>query len=183
MSYFRLVDDVYIPGRWHLGEVKRGSRAALGLINGIRVDEAECLSVEATHPGRPLEFSLTSFAVPIVTDKLGEAISRVAGSELQLLPISIDRAHAHLVLNPTRLIDCLDETRSKFTKWTPNDLRSDLAGQYREVTKLYIAPREIPSDAHIFRIMNWPVALIVSDLLKKTMLSSGSFGAKFMDVG
>jgi hypothetical protein len=76
----------------------------------------------------------------------------------------------------------LDENRSQFTKWTVNDHRPDLAGEYRMVVNLKVVGSAIPSDAHIFRIKGWLVGLIVSDKVKRAMELAGCLGAKFAEV-
>jgi hypothetical protein len=78
--------------------------------------------------------------------------------------------------------DCLDEKRSEFTKWTKNDHRADLAGQYRMVTRLRILTEQVPRDAHFFRVEGWRIALIVSEGVKEAMERVGCLGAKFVEV-
>lgn len=65
-------------------------------------------------------------------------------------------------------------------KWTKEDHRADPAGEYRQVTKLFLAPDRIPSGAHFFRIDGWLVAVIVSDAVKDAMERVGCKGAKFI---
>lgn len=87
-----------------------------------------------------------------------------------------------MVLNSLRVVLCLDERRSELLEWTKNDHRSDLAGQYRQVTNLVVDCERIPRDAHFFRIDGWRVALIVSADVKEAMERVGCLGAKFVDV-
>jgi hypothetical protein len=182
MRYFRLLDDLEIVGRWHLGEVRRGSRPALDLWSGVKICTTETLSVDITHFGRPLEFCLTTFAVPVVANHLGQAILGLASSDVQLLPLEIRMNHDYSALNVTRVISCLDDNRSEHTKWTERDHRPDLVGQYRMVTKLYLDKSRIPQNVDIFRIDNWLIGLVVSDRLRGSMLSAGCFGARFVEI-
>lgn len=76
----------------------------------------------------------------------------------------------------------LDEARSEFIKWTEHDHRADLAGEFRQVTKLVLARDTIPDDAHFFRIAGWEVALIVSEEVKSAMERVGCFGAEFIEL-
>jgi hypothetical protein len=183
MKYFRLFDDVNVPARWHLGEIfEQGGNLSLELQDGTPAHCRFPLRVEITHPGIALDFCLTSFAVPVATTKLGVVIASIAGLDLQRLPLEI-RGHEGLeVLNSTRVIKCLDEKRSEFMKWTDKDHRADLAGQYRMVTKLKIDSRELPTDAHFFRIEGWRIALIVSEQVKIAMEICGCRGAAFQDI-
>jgi hypothetical protein len=87
-----------------------------------------------------------------------------------------------VALNSLRVVRCLDEQYSEFLKWTKEDHRADLAGQYRQVTKLALRASAIPADAHFFRIEGWTVALVVSELVKTAMESVGCLGAKFIEI-
>jgi hypothetical protein len=182
MQYFRLTDEVEIPGRWHLGQVFDGDRSRDDFLAGKRLAEPNALSVEISHTGLSLNFCLTSFAVPVAVTALGEAILRCAGSDLQLFTLRILPGLNHDVLNATRSIVCLDEQRSEFMKWLPGDHRPDLVGQYRMVPRLIVDPTRVPADAHFFRIAGWRVALIVSQSVKDAMETQGCFGAKFCSV-
>ncbi|HRI67498.1 MAG TPA: hypothetical protein PK156_24810 [Polyangium sp.] len=80
------------------------------------------------------------------------------------------------------MIRCIDERRSEYLKWTKNDHRADLAGHYRQVTKLVLDRKSIPPDAHFFRIEYWEVVLVVSETVKNAMERVGCYGAKFTEL-
>jgi len=176
------VDDVHIVNRWHLGEISQGGAASLELWNGTPIQSKMSLTVTVDRPGRPLDFSLTSFAAPVARKALGCAVGPIAGADLQRLPIVIDGHEDYEALNAVRVIDCLNEDESEFTKWTRKDHRPDLAGQYRMVTKLKIDTRRIPPDGQFFRVERWRIALIVSQAIRNAMEEAGCFGALFQDV-
>src|SRR5262249_45444078 len=134
-----------------------------------------------TDPGRSLDYSSTVFNVPIVSDKLGLAIAVVAGHDVQRLPARVGGRVGYEAINCIRALDCLDEARSNFGKWTVNDHRPDLAGHYRWIYEMRVDPSRIPSDAHFFMIAGW-VAYIVSQELREAMEHAGCIGAKFADV-
>jgi hypothetical protein len=157
MRYFKLSDDVAIDGRWHIAEVTTNDGWEPDLSDGSRFGGGG-LTGAVSHRGNPIDFCLTSFAVPIV---------------------------GHLgfeVLNARRVIECLDEGRSEFAKWTKDDHRPELAGHYRMVVGLKVRSNEIPPDAHFFRVARWKVALIVSEHVKLAMERTGCRGARFVDV-
>lgn len=182
MRYFELLDDVTVPGRWHLGELTLADGSEPRLRAGIRLEREGDLRATVSRPGRVLDFSLTSFAVPVASNGLAGAVSAVAGPDVQCVPVDLGGQGGMKVLNSVRVIRCLDETRSEFVKWTKQDHRADLAGQYRQVTKLIVDRTAIPPDAHFFRIEGWLIALIVSDAVKAAMERTGCVGAKFIDV-
>lgn len=181
-KYFRLIDDMTVPKRWHLGaaELSDGSEPRLRV--GLRLDSVEAPSIPVTHTGRVLEFSLTSFAVPVATKKLADALCALAGSDVQCIPVSIAEQKGMVVLNALRVLRCLDEARSEFVKWTRQDHRPDLAGQYRQITKLVLDAKAIPSDAQVFRIEGSLVELVVSERVKDVMEFVGCKGAKFIEL-
>jgi hypothetical protein len=171
-----------IAGRWHIGEIRAMDGVEPVLDAGQWFDSRLPLFGLVTRPGRVLDFSLTSFAVPIVSSTLAEAITAVAATDVQWLPVDIAEQTGMMVLNALRVIKCLDESRSEFIKWTKQDHRADLAGQYRQVTSLTVDPKAIPSDAHVFRVEGWLVALIVSEDVRAAMERVGCVGAKFIEV-
>lgn len=182
-KYFELCDDVTISNRWHLGAAILADGTEPRLVAGIRLGSPETVRIQVTHPGRRLEFSLTSSAVPIVTPRLANAIRAVVDErDLQCVPVCVDGEIAMVALNAVHVIRCLDERRSEFVKWTMQDHRSDLAGQYRQITKLVLEGSAIPERAKLFRIDGSLVELIVSEDVKDAMEATGCFGAKFTNV-
>lgn len=182
MRYFRLTDDLSIPGRWHLGEVTYADGSEPMLREGLRLEYSAPLEVELQEPGRILDFSLTSFAVPVARTALANAIAGLAGADVQCIPLHIVGAPGMLALNALRLIRCVDESRSKFVKWTAADHRSDLAGQYRSISRLVLDAQRVPRDAHLFRITDDYVTLVGSEELKNVMESVGCVGARFQEL-
>lgn len=81
-----------------------------------------------------------------------------------------------------RVIECIDEGRSEYLKWTKSDHRSDLVGQFRMVSKLKLSRASIPPDANVFRLAGWLVGLIVSERVRSAMEAVGCQGARFQEV-
>jgi hypothetical protein len=182
MKYFQLRDDMGIPNRWYLGEIVSEDGTEPRLRAGIPFSEGGMLRSSVHHGERVLDFCLTSFAVPVARRHIADAIGAVAGSDLQSIPLSIPGTAGMMVLNATRVVRCLDESRSEFIKWTIQDHRSDLAGQYRQVTKLVVEPKSIPDNAHFFRIEGWLIALVLSEAVKSALTEAGCLGGQFVEV-
>lgn len=184
MKYYELSDDVHAPGRWHLGEVVSSENIHPDFIRGepIEWSSTPSLNIVIDQPGIPLSFCLTSFAVPVATAALDSAMRALAGEAIQSIPVKIASDRGFRILNVVRTVECLDETRSRFIRWTANDHRADLAGSYRMVDPLRIDESKIPKGTHIFRVEGWAVALIVSHELRAVMELAGCFGAKFEPV-
>jgi hypothetical protein len=181
MRFFELKDDVLVPNRWHIGEITMNTGAEPRLRAGLPFS-GEALSAKIDQPGVELDFSLTSFAVPVVRVYLAEVIATIAGLDVQRIPLKLPGYNSFEVLNALRVVDCVDEHRSQFTKWTNKDHRADLTGQSRMITKLKLLVDQIPDEARFFRLNGWLVALIVSEPLKMAMERVGCFGARFVEV-
>jgi hypothetical protein len=182
MRYFRLLDDVHVPGRWHLGEVTTSRAEVPDFLAATAPPLGEHAHVAVTHAGKSLDFCLTSFGVPVATRELAKAIASVAEDDLQLVPLTIDGDSRFVVLYARRVVACLDERRSEFTKWSDGDHRRDLSGRFRMVTKLFVDTRRIPPRVNLFRIEGWPIALIISEGVKNVMEAAGCVGARFDEV-
>ncbi|HSN99214.1 MAG TPA: hypothetical protein VLS89_13055 [Candidatus Nanopelagicales bacterium] len=180
--YFRLLDDVTVPKRWHLGAAALPDGTEPRLRAGIRFASSAIPSIPVTRAGRALEFTLTSFAVPVITKKLAEAVNVAAGDDVQLIEVKVSGQAGMVVLNSLLVLRCVDEGRSEFVKWTKQDHRADLAGQYRQITKLVLDAAAIPPDVHVFRIAGSLVELVISETVKEAMERVGCLGAKFVEL-
>lgn len=179
--YFKLQDEV-AEGRWRVGEVHDATGAIPRLIRGRRIETPVAYCARVTHEGALLEYFVTSFNVPVATETLAKAIAEVAPGNVQVLPLEII-GHGHWsILNVTEVVDCLDERRATFTKWTEADGRPDRMGGYKMVLGLVVDVARVPMQTHCFRVAGWEVALIVSDDVKSAMLRIGCQGAQFVEV-
>ncbi|WP_129580174.1 MULTISPECIES: imm11 family protein [Sorangium] len=177
-----MLDDVTVPNRWHLGSATLADGTEPRLRAGIRFEASETPSIPVTHGDCVLDFTITSFAVPVANRRLVDAVTAVAGADVQRIPVNIAGQPGMVVLNALRTLRCVDELNSEFVKWTKQDHRADLAGQYRQITKLVLDEAKIPCDAHIFRIEGSLVELIVSEAVKDAMERVGCLGAKFIEL-
>lgn len=181
-SFFELDDAVEIPGRWHLGDAALSDGTEPNLFDGHRFDTSRILAVDVQYAGRILDFSLTAFAIPVVSARLASAIGAIAGSDVQFVPTRIEGATGMFALNTLRFVDCLDEARSKFLKWTTLDHRADLAGQYRMIAKRVLDAKAIPEGVHVFRFDPSPISLVVTGQIKEAMEAAGCLGAHFTEL-
>ncbi len=162
-AYFDLGDDLHVPGRWHLCEpwTDEGLDGS-AFMRGRVIDVGSTPRIDIQIPGVPLNFTLTAFAAPVVSPRLAKALEAIGASDVQLIPVRLGGREGYRILNATRLVDCLDEERSTFTKWSEEDGREDLVGHYRMVLELRLDVARVPIGSHFFRINRWEVPLIVS---------------------
>ena len=181
--YYDVVDDMYIPGRWYLHDpITDEGCEPYEFTAGTPVHLLSKPTIEINRSGFPLDYTRTSFAVPVASPRLAEAFARIAGPDLQCIPVRVGSREGYNILVTTRLVRCIDEQRSEFMKWTEADGRPDLTGDYRMVTKLHVDTTLIPPDIHIFRILGWEVAVIVSNEMVEAAKAIGATGLKLTPV-
>lgn len=196
--YYKLYDDVYIPGRWDLGfplfndgedEGGRENDDEREMFDIWRFKQGRVLEIDKPirlfmkPAGRALEFS-HAIGIPIVHRRVVSLFERLGlQKEVQFIPVEVEgQTEPWFILNALRIIRCIDDARcEEVLYWLPEDNRPDKEGQYRNVAGLKVDPEKI-GDAHIFRPWGWKVVLIVSEHVKAAMEAEGITGAKFLEV-
>ncbi|OJT19053.1 hypothetical protein BO221_36680 [Archangium sp. Cb G35] len=195
--YFKLYDDKYIPGRWHLGmplfadgeDEDSGDPEKRELFDTYRFLEGRVLEIEGpirlvVKPvGVALDFSQAQ-GIPIVNRRVVSLFERLGlHKKVQFIPVEVEgQTEPWFILNVLQLIRCIDDARcEEVLYWLPEDNRPDKEGQYRNVAGLKVDPEKI-GDAHIFRPWGWKVVLIVSEHVKSAMEAAGITGIKFIEV-
>lgn len=182
--YFELVDNMDIQGRWLLGKPvdAQGERMDPWQFSlGRSVDSPSGMRLRLRVPGNPLDYSEASFAIPVVSRRLMELLQGLGVEDVQFFPARVEsREEPYFVLNVTRLVDCIDESRCRTERWKPEDGAPDRVGEYRLVERMRIDPRKV-GGARIFRTWGWPV-LIVSEDIKAAMEQEGISGTRFTEV-
>ncbi|PJJ83846.1 imm11 family protein [Mucilaginibacter auburnensis] len=181
MNYYRLSDELYKPKkRWFLGSINfDGEWDFWKYVRAGRVIPPQKeLFVSVRKGGLPLDFTMADFELLIVNEKVKDLISE---SEVQLIPVKV----ADLDLNLSLMVvnnefDCVDEGRSIFDKWQMDDpIRPDRAGKYKSFAKMIINDALVPDGSHIFRIKNYSITVVVSEVLKNEMEAQKVSGVKF----
>jgi hypothetical protein len=183
--FFRLVDDVQVPRRWHLATpTDRQGRKVDGerFCDGKAVQVEGRLKISVEEEGRPLDFSEAGVGAPVVHVRVAAVFSELAPDDVQLIPVDVEgQPDQYLILVATRLIRCIDEKASKVQFWRPEDGLPDMVGQYYAVDDLHIDPTII-GKARVFRPEGWEVALIVAGEIKDALEQMGATGTKFTEV-
>jgi hypothetical protein len=186
--YFRLCQNMRVPGRWVLRETdldERGQKLEPWLF-----DRGELVTVEAAPmlvtslPGNPLDYSETGLNTPVVSSRVVSLLERLSvQDEVQIIQARVEGySEPYFILNTLKTIRCIDDTRcEEVVYWSPEDNRPDKLGQYQNVVGMKIDPARVEG-ANIFRPWGWTVTLIVSERLKDAMDAEGITGTKFTEV-
>jgi len=189
MRYSELDQNLYIPGLWYLGSPVDGRGEDAGswlFMEGKPVSVAEPLKVGLSVPGTPLDFSLADAgAIPVVHPKVADVFISLAPGDVQTWPIQVEGQPApYVLLNVTRLVDCIDDAASKrVLRWGPEDEddQPERAGEYRNVVGMRIDKSRV-GDAKVFRPWGWTIVLVVSEDIKDTLERTGATGMRFREV-
>jgi hypothetical protein len=188
LRYFELLDDVYIPGRWELGDPtdENGREVANPwmFMKGEPVHLEGRLKIPVDRPGRALDFSVAGVGVtPIVHARAASVLTRLAPDDIQVLPVQVGaESEPYFLINVTRTVRCIDDEASTEVRyWKPEDGQPNKVGRYKSVIGMRIDMSKV-GDAKFFRPWGWSVALIVSEDIKTALERAGATGMKFEEV-
>jgi hypothetical protein len=188
--YFRMRDDVHVPGRWFLTEPRDRHGAGLEWVLGkgrpIDVATPVVLAVsDASTGGRPVDYSeLDTSSVPVVHARVAQVFREFSPSDVQVLPARIEgQVEQFFIVNVTRVLDCIDERGSRHVeRYTDEDatLFADRIGEYKDVRGMRIDPTKV-GGARVFRTWGW-VAIVVAEEIKQALERIGTEGVRFQEV-
>jgi hypothetical protein len=187
VRYFELWDDMCFPGRWVLNQKdvdEHGRR-----LDPWQFEKGKVLHLEGrpilgiSHPGVPLDFSLTELATPVVTQRVVSLFEQLElGNEVQFIPAQVEgQAESYFILNVLQVIQCIDDSRCETVLyWTPEDGVPELVGRYQNVRGLKVDPARV-GDTNICRPWGWTGAIIVTERVKLAMERAGITGTNFTE--
>nr|WP_164019192.1 DUF1629 domain-containing protein [Pyxidicoccus trucidator] len=184
--YFRLTDNMRIRRRWHLRAPRDEQGRTVNpwqFFESRRLEPQGLILYPVNPTGQVLDFTLDSFAIPVVHARVVELFEHQRIQDVQFIPVQVEGHEGpYFILNTLRTLRCIDDARCEEVQyWKPEDERPDKEGQYRSVVGMRIDATK-PGDAQIFRPWGWSVALIVSEDLKDAMEAVGITGTKFEEV-
>jgi hypothetical protein len=186
--FFRLGIDVYVPGRWYLGEptslAGQEREDVWEFSHGRPVEVLERLRVPIDRPGKPLDFDTAGVGqAPIVNERVASIFRELAPRDVQLFPVAIQgQAGPYSLVNVARTVRCIDDKAStEVQRYTPEDGRPDRIGEYRSVIGLRIDKSKV-GDARVFRLWGWHPPVIVDGEIKEALERTGIVGGLFDEV-
>lgn len=184
--YYDLTDDRRSQDRWHLrAPVDEQGRAVdpWQFRKGLWLEAPGRIRFPVKPDGGVLDFTLASFAIPIVSGRLKQLLEHLGIQEVQFLPVQVEEhPEPWFILNALRVIRCIDEARCEEVQtWLPEDGQPEKVGEYRVVSGLRIDPAKV-GEAQIFRPWGWRVALVVSGDVKEAWEAAALTGMRFVEV-
>lgn len=184
-TFYEVMTDVYIPGRWYLGnpsDVHGNIIYKWTFADGKYHHVDERIIIPLEQPGRPLDFDDCGVGAVVLHARVVKLLQELEVPDLQFIPVTVaGQPDEYSIMNVTRLIPCVDEARcSRVERWKPEDGRPDRVGEYHVIEDLRIDLTKV-GDARIFRPWGWPV-LIVSNDIKEAFEHAQLLGPKYIPV-
>jgi hypothetical protein len=182
-----MMDDVYIPGRWYVDSPLDEQGKELipyQFRRGRILGREKPLFLPIHIPGRTLDFTQTALGFIVVNSRFVSVCERLGiQNEVQFIPARVEgQSEPYFVLNPLRIVKCVDEARSEeFSVYEPDYDDPEKVGHYRYVSGLKIDPEKV-GDASIFLPWGWTLDLIVSERVKQAIEEEGLSRPKFTEV-
>lgn len=181
MKYFKLNDDVNVPGRWYLGEVYEVDNWQL--LSSLPPQHSG-YSLELVRDGSEMDFTFSEiYGLPIVSRRAKDVLDDIDG--LAFIPVEVKGkkcSSSYFVLVIEKTIECVDEVRSEFEMFEKDDpVRPDLAGSFSGFFCLKVDSNKIMGE-DFFRIKRHEISVIVSQRVKNRLESIGATGMYFSDV-
>jgi hypothetical protein len=176
-----------VPGRWVLYQKDMDEHGQW--VDPWQFKRGTLLSLKGrpvlgiAHAGRPLDFSLTELATPVVTERVVSLFEQLElGKEVQFIPAQVEgQTEPYFILNVLQVIRCIDDARcEEVAYWTPEDGIPELVGKYEKVRGLKVDPTRM-GDVSICRPLGWTGAIIVTERIKLDMESAGITGTRFRE--
>lgn len=170
MLFYELFFDTKLTACWHLKEPRDQHGRLVDswhFTMAKRYDGSKDLTVKLQYPGPETDITFNSFGLPIARHDLSEELCRIDTLAIQTVPVSIEGSKNRFdILNILNEIDCVDETKAKFKKWTLEDSRPDLVGDFHYIDKLVLRA-DVSYPFSIFRVARHSTTIIINQGIKE----------------
>jgi hypothetical protein len=184
-NFYRVLPDPDAFPRWYLGapvdSLGRDVDPRL-FTSGVPVASLPALYLPLRRTGPSVAFNFCDFDMVVTPKKLNAKLEAIVGPAIQRIPVLVQGTDTEFeILNVCELVTCLDHSRSLTTIWMGAESPAEKIGHIRMVARLKIEPHAA-SGHDVFRVAQWPIALIVSERVKWFLESEIATGIKFEQV-
>ena len=180
--FYRIGDDLTIPDRWMVGKLNLPDHYAWDDIESKSLIHSVNWTAEIVIPGKPLDVTLIDFELIMATKKF---ISLLPPSEIEYKEIKIKNhrsSELYYLMAIKNAVECIDKKKSKYELWEENnEIRPDLAGEYKWVTELKVDPKKI-TPLSICRVKGYEGVRIISNNIRNKFLALKLRGINFIEV-
>ena len=184
-KFFQMHDNVDLTGRWWLGSLNAGVENGMepyDFLVGRRLAIRGPATISIRREGVPLDFTFADFDLPVANQRVALILRRLCHSDYQEIDSNVEgRTERYSVINVLNSVSCVDESRTRFVKWGPNDGRPEKVGKYRQIVNLHIDPNAVEGHK-MFRVAGWQIALVIDEEIKSAMTDANVTGVIFTPV-
>lgn len=188
MNYFRLIFDVERENRWlpldiidEAGEVILPSSFTKAIPFEVPKTDKLKVALDPVVIGNPVHFAMTPWRVPIVDSILAQIIEGFEADAIQRIPVTVlPDVENYEILNIVSKLNCLDYERTTiqyYDEYAP----PKKIGKIRSLTNIHLIA-ELAENHHIFRLADYTLMIIVSEVLKRVLEEKEFTGMKFDDL-
>jgi len=181
-KFYRLLADPEATSRWHIKapvDALKNEVDARLFTQSTKYQGSLSLVMPLRRRGDLVDFNFGDFDMVVTPEGLNVELEHMLSPQIQRIPVKIENGgRGFEILNVLDVVKCVDEQRSEFTKWTNSDGRSDKVGKFRMITRLRIDAKAA-SAHHLFRVAEWPIALIASEDIKSFLEARAVTGITF----
>ncbi|MDQ2668126.1 MAG: hypothetical protein M3Z05_19310 [Gemmatimonadota bacterium] len=182
MRYFILDEDMTLARRRvaYPRQATGDKLPLLEFINGTPFTGSAPLQTRVAYPGIEVDVDMI-LSIPVIRRSVAGLLQSVAVNDIECVDVEIDGVTEPFVaINVLRRLDCVDERRTGVRYATVDDPAPG-GLRYRALRNLRVLPSEI-GDAQIFRIIDWPIPIIVSEAVRNILLAHEVSGIVFQEV-
>jgi hypothetical protein len=185
VDYFQMTPDKNIQNAWTAKNLTVSRKRILDetdFTSGKKwEDEAELWYEHSGDLELPVFFG--PLDLPVVREDLCVLLRPlIDGYFVQVLPLKIkDSTHSFSLLNPLKIIDCVEEKKSVFEKFDDQWQDQFKRGDYKFFFSMHLEKSKI-EETSMFRVSRFTQALIVDEKIKKLFEKNKIKGAKFKKV-
>jgi hypothetical protein len=162
-QYFRIEPNPQLAGAWFLSDPRSDRNLPIdprAFTEGRLVDGDKPASVNIRVGGPQLDFNFGAFDMVVARTEVVDKLQAKFDVPLQRFAVSVGEETGYEVVNVLDRIPCFDRSASVFTT------KEGDGDPLRMVVKLRIVTDRARGH-HMFRLDEWPTALIVSEDVKR----------------
>lgn len=187
-TYFRLMHDRMTFTSWHLDVVLSQEQHYITTVKFTQGKPLDLLNYEGLvvvckQYIKSIDYTHTTYDIPIVSEEFSNFIAEVAPGSVQLLPVTIlyenQEINSFRIMNIIKKIACLDLINSGISYASFPRKNSD---QINAVYRIELLTEKVNNE-DIFRLDEWDTAIILSDVLKQQIEHKKFSGLRFKNIG
>jgi len=186
MRYYRLNPDVGVEGRWFLAEPRLGGVIPDGysiwnLWDTDPLPDKTKLHYDIQDPGGSLDITIDGFENMVLSKSAAGQLRKIVGESCSFHPVQISgKSQEFFLLKILKSISCIDFGNS-IVDYFPNN--HEKGGQVRTVYSLAVDVDKLSElNPAIFRILDYPSIIVVSDNFKQVVSANKLSGCIFEKV-